>query len=147
MSSIFSIFGVDWSMLIVQVFNFGLLLGVLWYFLYTPLLTLLDERQKKIEKGVKDAEIAEKTLMNASDEGKSILTKANKDAEAAIQNGKKLAEKEAQDIVAAAQKRHDALLKEAEQKAAEEKRKSLQEAEREIAKLVVLGVEKAITKQ
>ncbi len=147
MSSIFSIFGVDWSMLIVQVFNFGLLLGVLWYFLYTPLLSLLDERQKKIEKGVKDAETAEKTLMQASDEGKSILTKATKDAEAAIQNGKKLAEKEALDIVAAAQKRHDALLKEAEQKAAEEKRKSLQQAEHEIAKLVVLGVEKAITKQ
>lgn len=147
MSSIFSIFGVDWSMLIVQVFNFGLLLGVLWYFLYTPLLSLLDERQKKIEKGVKDAETAEKTLMQASDEGKSILTKATKDAEAAIQNGKKLAEKEALDIVVAAQKRHDALLKEAEQKAAEEKRKSLQQAEHEIAKLVVLGVEKAITKQ
>jgi vacuolar-type H+-ATPase subunit H len=85
--------------------------------------------------------------MQASDEGKSILTKATKDAEAAIQNGKKLAEKEALDIVAAAQKRHDALLKEAEQKAAEEKRKSLQQAEHEIAKLVVLGVEKAITKQ
>lgn len=146
MSSIFSVFGVDWKMLIVQIFNFGLLLGVLWYFLYTPILRLIDERQKKIEKGVRDAERAEKTLSNAESEGKELVVKAGKEAAMAIQNGKKSAEKEALEIVAQAQARHDALLKEAEQKALEEKRRSLKEAENEIAKLVVLGMEKAITK-
>lgn len=146
MSQIFSVFGVNWEMILAQLFNFGLLLAILWYFLYTPVMKMLDDRQKKIEKGIRDAESAERALSEASDESKRIVSTATKESDDIVRNAKKEAEKQGLHIVADAQKRHDVLLKEAEIKAQEEKRRVLKEAESEMAKLIVLGVEKALTK-
>jgi len=59
MEEIAKVFGLDWKLLIIQAVNFGVLLLVLWYFLYKPVLKMLDERRGKIQKGVEDAENAE----------------------------------------------------------------------------------------
>ena len=47
--------GIDWKLLLAQVVNFGILLGVLTVFVYRPLLDLLDARRERIAKAMEDA--------------------------------------------------------------------------------------------
>lgn len=47
--------GVDWRLLIAQIVNFAILAGVLGYFVYKPLLNLLDERRDRIVKAMENA--------------------------------------------------------------------------------------------
>jgi F0F1-type ATP synthase membrane subunit b/b' len=46
MGDLFAAFGINWKLLVIQAVNFGVLLLALWYFLYTPVLTMIDERKK-----------------------------------------------------------------------------------------------------
>ena len=82
MAELFAAFGINWKLLLAQGFNFGLLLLALWWFLYRPVLGMLDERRGVIEKGVKDAAAAGEMLARADGEGKEIVTKASQAAEA-----------------------------------------------------------------
>lgn len=47
--------GVDWKLLTAQIVNFAILVGVLGYFVYKPLLNLLDERRDRIAKAMGNA--------------------------------------------------------------------------------------------
>ena len=84
MEGILNTFGIDWRLIVIQIINFGLLAAALWYFLYTPILNVLNERENKIKKGIEDAETAGKTLATAEDEKKNILTKAQTTAEKTV---------------------------------------------------------------
>jgi F0F1-type ATP synthase membrane subunit b/b' len=56
MEEIIHAFGIDQRLIIIQIVNFAILAGALGYFLYTPVLRLLREREEKIAQGLKDAE-------------------------------------------------------------------------------------------
>ena len=76
MEQLIEAFGIDVRLIIIQVFNFGILMAVLTYFLYKPVLKMLNEREAKIAQGIKDAEEAAKVRGEATEEKKAILEKA-----------------------------------------------------------------------
>ena len=47
--------GINWELLIAQIVNFLIVVGVLGYFVYKPILNLLDSRTERIRKSVEDA--------------------------------------------------------------------------------------------
>jgi|YelNatPaOPRAMG01_1025707.scaffolds.fasta_scaffold153868_2 F-type H+-transporting ATPase subunit b len=63
MQQFFSQLGIDWRLIISQMVDFGLLLFVLWYFLYKPIIKLLKDRKQKIEEGITKSKIAEDRLL------------------------------------------------------------------------------------
>lgn len=70
-------FGVQPVLLAAQVVNFLILLFILKKFLYKPILKLLDERKKRVEDSLKNAEEIERRLAEiASKEAESILSSA-----------------------------------------------------------------------
>ena len=46
---------IQFGMIFFQIVNFGIILAVLWYFLYRPVLKIFAERAKRIEEGQKAA--------------------------------------------------------------------------------------------
>jgi F-type H+-transporting ATPase subunit b len=84
---------IDWFTVIAQMVNFIVLVGLLWHFLYKPILKAIDEREKKIAAELADA-AAKKTEANKEQqdfkqknekfdqEKKDLMTKAEADAEA-----------------------------------------------------------------
>lgn len=80
-------FGVQPILLAAQVVNFFILLFILKKFLYRPVLKVLDERKKRIEHSLKNAEEIEKKLLATEEEKGRILMKANEEAEKIIKNG------------------------------------------------------------
>jgi len=56
MGELFQTLGIQWTKLIPQLFNFGIVLLVLWKFAYKPVFAMLDARQKKIAESVANAD-------------------------------------------------------------------------------------------
>lgn len=147
MEEIISAFGINWKLIIIQMVNFAILLGVLWYFLYTPVLKILREREEKIKKGIADAEDAHNALMSAEKERAVVLGAAEQEAKGVVKNALKLAEEKTQGIHEEAEKKAVAILKDAEAQAEELKEKSKRESEADIARVAILAAEKILHTQ
>ena len=144
MSELFAAFGINWKLLLVQAFNFALLLTVLWYFLYTPILKLIDDRRKKIAEGVQQAEAATRRLEEAKTEGEGIVGTASREAEGLIAAARSRADEKASEILKTAETQAERALADARAKAEEAKRLALKESERDIARAAMLAAEKIL---
>lgn len=144
MSELFGAFGLNTKLIVAQAINFGALLLLLSYFLYTPILKMLDERREKIAKGVKDAEEAEAKLASSHAEGKEIVGKAAKEAEGLLSEARSRADEKGAELLKGAQERADALLLDAQARAEEAKRQALSSSEKEIARAAMLAAEKIL---
>ena len=144
MQELFAAFGLDIRLLLIQALNFGILLVVLWKFLYTPVLKMIDERRGKIAEGVQKAEAADRELADADTEGKGIVASASKDAESIVASSRARAAQQADEIAKQAQERADQLLADAQMRADEAKRQALSAGEKEIARAAMLAAEKIL---
>ncbi|MCH8049994.1 F0F1 ATP synthase subunit B [Patescibacteria group bacterium] len=146
MGDIINTFGVDWRLLVIQAINFGLLLLILWHFLYKPVTQMLEKRRLTIEKGVKDAEKVEVKLASMKEYEDKIIDKATQKASQLVEEGKQRATIQEAELMQQAEARSSHVLKEAHQKAEEAKRKALEDSQGEIARLAILGAEKILKK-
>ncbi len=89
---LFKTFGFDPTFFVAQIINFLILAFIFKKFLYKPLLKLLKERAKTIEKGLADAQKAQLELEKANNRSEEILKKAAQDAEKILDETKKNAE-------------------------------------------------------
>lgn len=65
MSELFSQLGINWKLFVAQTVNFLIVLIVLRFTVYKPFLELLSKRRAKIKKGLEDAELARKELLES----------------------------------------------------------------------------------
>lgn len=144
MSEIAAVFGLDVRLLLIQAVNFGLVLLVLWYFLYRPVINLIEERRQKIAQGEIDAERAAAKLADADAQKASLITEATQEAERIVAHAREHGKEKEQDLVAQAKARAEQILTEARQLGEEQQRQFMQESKEEIAKMVVLGAEKVL---
>ncbi len=146
MQEILTTFGIDWRLIVIQIFNFALLLALLWYFLYKPVLSMLDARKAKIEQGVRDAEAAGENLARAEEEKAAILKAAHGSAEEVLVRAKDAATEKGAGVLAEAAQKSERVLAEAALKAREIEERARKESEDEIAKMAILAAEKILKK-
>lgn len=139
--------GIDPKLLIAQAINFVILLLVLRKFLYTPIVKMLSERKERIEKGIKDAELATKALEEASSQSKKILGEATKESNKIIASAKKQIELETQRQLSSAKDSAQEIVQKAKQQAKLEQERIVSSAKKEIADLVVAVSEKIISEK
>lgn len=139
--------GIDFRILLAQLFNFAILVFILWRFAYRPLFNILEERRQKIAKGVKDADDAAEKLTAATDESKKIFASSKKEAATIIEEAKKRAEVRYQEIVGKSREDIGVIINEERAKIRVEKAESLREIKKEVADLVILTVEKLLNEK
>lgn len=146
-TEITSAFGISASGILAQAVSFSVVAFVLWRFAFKPVLATLDERQQKIESGLKYAEEMKARLDATHQQSAEIIQQAQEKA-AGIINETRLTAKEFLDrqTQEAAQKANDMLLK-AQQAIELERRKMIAEAREEIARLVVITTERVLAKK
>lgn len=147
MSAILQAFGIDWHLLLINAVNFGLLLAALWYFLYAPLTKIIEERREKVAEGVRAAHHAERHLAEIDASRQKILAEAGTEADRLIADARKAGEEKERDLVVSGEASAERILRDAEAQAQELKEKAVQESKEEVAKLIVLGVEKTLAKK
>ena len=146
MSQLFAAFGLDWHLLLINLLNFGLLLFVLWYFLYEPLTKVLENRRQKMIEGVHDANAAKERLEEIERSRAELLAAAGREADDVLAAARAAALVKERELVAASETSAAAVLREAEAQAEELKREALEQSKQEVAKLIVLGMEKVAAK-
>ncbi|MBI5078362.1 MAG: F0F1 ATP synthase subunit B [Candidatus Yonathbacteria bacterium] len=144
MEQIVSVFGINWKLLLIQGVNFGLLLAILYRFLYKPVLKMVDARRAKIENAIRNAEKTEIELGLAEMEKARVISEATKRGDEFILASKKHAETEEHTIMQAAHRKAVHILNEAERRANREHDEMMQKAEREVARMAILSAEKIL---
>jgi F-type H+-transporting ATPase subunit b len=144
MSELLTKLGIDWKLLIAQIVNFLVLLFVLWKFAYGPILAMLEKRQKKIEKGLADADEAHKNLEKSVEKQKEILKQARTEAKDIVEKSREQAEKSKSEIAAEAKIQAEKIITSAKSEIEQEKQKSIAEIKSEIGSLVVAATEKIV---
>lgn len=91
---------INFTQIIFQALNFGLLLFILTKFLYRPILTSLTNREKKITAGLKAAEANLQEKNRIAELKTRELIKAEQAAAAVLEAARKKAEAMGKDIVA-----------------------------------------------
>ena len=144
MEKIVDVFGIDWKLLAISAANFGLLLFALTYFLYKPLMKMLEERRQKIAQGVRDAQKAGEELARIEGSRAAALAKAGKEADDVISKARVAGAEKQREIVGSAEAAAARVLSEAEAGAKDLKEHAIAESKQEVAKLIVLGMERAM---
>ena len=146
MGALFSAFGVDWHLLLIQAVNFALLLAALTYFLYKPILRIIDERREKVAEGVRVAQQAQskrlKTQNARRQDGRRRCARSGRTGRCRANPRKR--NEQSETVKRAAESKADAILKDAQSRAEEEKRLAMQESSKEIARAAMLAAEKIL---
>ncbi len=75
-NALLSQLGIDWKLFLSQAVNFGILLLVLTFFVYKPLIKVIKERNKKLEEGLEKAKEADIRLKEVDVIGKEKIKEA-----------------------------------------------------------------------
>lgn len=121
---VLAVLGIDWTMLVLQLIAFLILVAIFGKFVYPIFMKIIDERQAKIEESVR-----------AADEAREAAEKAESRVEADL----KKARAEAADIVATAKAEAAQLTENADKKAKERAERIVADAQEEIDKSVRLA--------
>ena len=136
--------GIDWKLFLAQAVNFLILLFILRRYAYKPMLDFLEKRTERIDKGLKDAEAAQKKLSEMEKKEKETLAQARNEARAIIAAAEENAKKRDAERLAETEAKTKRFVEDARQKIEEEKEKVMGEVKSEIAEIVTLSVDKLL---
>lgn len=134
--------GIDLKILIGQIITFLVLLAILKKFAYKPFLSIMDQRQKKIEEGVKKSEEAETSLQKIRALGEEIKEKGEKKAKEVIAAAEVKAQGKAKTILAQAETEKQKVIENAKTAMAKEQENARQNRQKETLDIAMLVSEK-----
>ncbi len=140
-------FGLETKYIIMQVISFLIVLAVLYKFGIKPVTATMEERNRKIETGIRHAEEMQAKLTAAQEESAVIVRKANVEASRIVEDARKMAkdylDKQTQEATAKA----GDVMNKAQLAIELEHKKMLADARTEVARLVVITTERVLAKQ
>lgn len=140
-------FGVEWKYVVWQLISFVVVLFVLYKFGIKPVSATMEERNRKIEAGIKHAEEMQAKLAAAQQESAEIVKKAQVEASRIVDEARKTAKEYLDKQTQEATVKASDLLAKAQQAIELEHKKMLADARTEIARLVVTTTERVLAKK
>jgi len=134
--------GLNYKLFLAQLINFGLVLLVIWKWVYGPLMKAMDERSKKIEQGLMDAEESKKLLENAGTERKKVVTESRLKAKEIIETSEVDAKKRCDDMLSGAKSEVERVVNEGKQRLRDDQAAMVEDARKQVAELVLSATEK-----
>jgi F-type H+-transporting ATPase subunit b len=143
-AGVLSILGIEGKLFIAQLVNFGIVIFVLWKLAYKPLLKMMDERTKKIEQGLKDAEASAGSRKLAEDDRTTIVAEARRAAKDIMDQAAILAARERQEATVRTKAEVEKIVSHGKETIRAEKDKMMLEAKAEVGSLVALATERVL---
>ena len=137
-------FTINPGLIIWTLVVFGILLFVLWRWGYPVLLKSVEERERRIQKQLEDAEKANAEAQRLLEEHKKQIAAARNDAQDILAKAKVVAQKERETLLAKAREEYEQLLARARKEIADEKQKALLALRREAVDLSIAAAAKLI---
>ena len=138
--------GINWGVLVTQVVTFVILLVLLRFFAYKPLMRMLDERSRRVKESVEQAESVKEQSAKAEEELKKQLEQASREGQDRIARAVKAGEELKQEAGEEAKRETEKLIVKARSEIRQERDAAITEVRREFADLTVLAAGKVIEK-
>ena len=130
---------VFWTLLV-----FLILLGLLWKYGWPAILKTVEERERRIQQQLEEAERARAEAARLLEEHKRTIAGARAEAQEIVAKAKSLAEKERETLLAKARQEYEQLLGRARKDIDAEKEKAILELRREAVDLSIAAASKLI---
>lgn len=144
---IFHTLGVDWSLLLAQIINFGVIAFILSYFIYKPVLKVIDERKEKTRKAMKDADDIERAKKDIEQARIDSMRKLDEESRGLMEKAKKHAETVQAELLEKARAEADAALQKGRTQLENERRQALDSLQGTVAKVVMKMTEKILERE
>lgn len=136
--------GINGPFLLTYIVHFLLLVFLLHRFVYRPVLNMLAERRRRIEEGLKAAELAREEAARQRAELEKQLEEERRKAQERVAAATRQAEQLREQILAEARAEAERILAEAREQAQQERERILHDARRQIAELSLLVAQKVV---
>lgn len=136
--------GINAGFLIAQIINFLVIFGSLTFFLWRPLVNMLDQRSQKIQKGLEDAAVAANARKNAEAEAERIVAAAKADISKQIEEGRARGEDVRKQVEAEARTEAERIRNEARTAAAAERDQQLAALRGQVAAISIAAAQRLI---
>ena len=137
-------FDINGGVIIWTVIIFIILLGVLYRLGYPALLKMVEERERRIQKQLEDAEKANAEAQRLLEEHKKQIAAARNEAQDILAKAKAVSQKERETLLAKAREEYEALLSRARKDIDAEKDKAIQALRREAVELSIAAASRVI---
>ncbi len=137
-------FHIDSGLILAQVFNFFLVLTILYYFAIRPLIRNMDERRDEIEKGLDDAKRSEDSLRRAKEDYQKVIKDARKKANDIIEEAVSKGELKKNKAVEDAKEEVEAMIRKEREELLKERELIIENIKEKTAEFVSVAVEKVI---
>ncbi|PJE76046.1 hypothetical protein COV04_01735 [Candidatus Uhrbacteria bacterium CG10_big_fil_rev_8_21_14_0_10_48_11] len=136
--------GLNLTLFLAQLLNFGLLIVALWFLLFKPMTRYMAERAGKIQSGLENAKKADRKLAELEVERRALLAKAESEATAVLEKADDEAKRMVVEAATTAERKAEAIRERAAKELAEAKEQLLLEVKNQAADLVTLAAQKAL---
>jgi F-type H+-transporting ATPase subunit b len=137
-------FSINPGLIIWTLVVFGILLVLLWRFAYPAILKSVEERERRIQKQLEDAEKANAEAQRLLEEHRKQIAAARNEAQEILAKSKTVAQKEREALLAKAREEYDALLNRARKDIGAEKEKAILALRREAVDLSIAAASRVI---
>jgi len=136
--------GINLSYLVVQILNFFIVMLIMSFWAYKPILKVLDERRNKIAQGLEDAREAADARANAESEAEKIIADAQAERASIVADATQRAEKTVADMRAAAEQEKAQILEQAREDREGVIESSLLDMRPQVASLAIAAANKIL---
>jgi F-type H+-transporting ATPase subunit b len=136
--------GINLGYFLFQVFNFAIVLVLLYAWAYKPILKMLENRKQKIAQGLEDARIASEARANAEEEARQIIAKAQSEANQKVREATDRADIAARDVLAKAEADAAKIREDARAELSQERNRVLADVRGQIAALSMAAAQRLI---
>lgn len=143
---ILELFGVDWKLMIAQLVNFAVVVGILWFFALKPMTKMMKQRSKEIAKGIDDAKKADERLTEVEKVVNDKIKESRFDAEIILNQARKEAEKVRSAEAEKTKKEIGVMIDKAKKQMENEKKQMISEVKGEVGEMIVGALEKILSK-
>ena len=136
--------GINLGYIVSQLVNFTLLIVLLYFVAYRPILRMLDERSAKIKKGLEDAETASRRAAEMEQEFERRMAEARKVGQEQVAQAAQMGEKVRQEILDKAREEARGLVDKAKEEIDRERDGAMGELRQQVAELSLAISQKVI---
>src|SRR6185503_14968482 len=137
-------FSINPGLIIWTLVVFGILLVLLWRFAFPAIVKSVEERERRIQKQLEDAEKANAEAQRLLEEHKKQIAAARNEAQDILGKAKTVSQKEREALLAKAREEYDALLARARKDIDAEKEKAIVALRREAVELSIAAASRVI---
>ena len=143
----FTPFSINTGLIFWTIVVFGILLALLWRFGWPAIIKSVEDRERRIQQRLEEAERARAEATRLLEEHKRTIAGAKSEAQEIVAKAKALADKERETLLARAREEYDQLIERARHEIDAEKEKAIVALRREAVDLSIAAASKLLEAQ